>query len=673
MSATEQMRAMLDSFMGTRRDGSDSKRQHLNFTDSRVCRAFLLDCCPHDIFSSTKLELGECSKVHDPALRADYLIANKSEDYMYEVSALERLQAFVNDADRKTDYLKRKLAETQKEFTEEETNKLNRVHELTEKLGEKLAQIDKAEADGEPQEVKQKLIHESERIKRERVNAEAEYKLVSRPASSHQHQNLKVCDVCSAYLGINDNDSRLADHFGGKLHLGFITVREKLEELKKIVADKRGSVPRDYDRERGKSRDYDRGYRSRDYDRDRYRDRDRERERERERDRDRYPRDSRYHDRDMYRERERDRSRSSEYYDNSRGSSSRYYSSRDYYRNDRDSRPRDRYRDDRVYDRHDSGSRSGRQGRSGSALLNERIDGREQEGEIEYQKRLREWERRESEKLRKYAIREAEERDKLRLEEQESKKLKEFLEDYKDDRDDIRYYRGSALARRLADRRKEIEIDEADRQKEKIELEMLSKYAAAKSSPEPIKCANDAPDDTPRDDPIDSPEVASNHTNHNQETTTTSTTTTTTISNHIVPTTTIPTTLAQDQSQNKPTEKPEGSSSEDKKKQVEELIRRIPTDKDELFARKLDWTLLDQNLMEKRIRPWVSRKIVEYMGEQEVDLINFVCTQLNAHVEGNAMLRELAVLLDDEAEKFVVHMWRLLIFELEAKKLGLRK
>ena len=28
-----------------------------------------------------------------------------------------------------------------------------------------------------------------------------------------------------AYLGIHDNDRRLADHFGGKLHLGFIEIR----------------------------------------------------------------------------------------------------------------------------------------------------------------------------------------------------------------------------------------------------------------------------------------------------------------------------------------------------------------------------------------------------------------------------------------------------------------
>ena len=51
------------------------------------------------------------------------------------------------------------------------------------------------------------------------------------PASSYQQQKLRVCEICSAYLGIHDNDRRLADHFGGKLHLGFIKIREKLDAL----------------------------------------------------------------------------------------------------------------------------------------------------------------------------------------------------------------------------------------------------------------------------------------------------------------------------------------------------------------------------------------------------------------------------------------------------------
>lgn len=44
---------MLDQLMGTARDGEEGKRQKHHFTDSRVCKSFLLDCCPHDILAST--------------------------------------------------------------------------------------------------------------------------------------------------------------------------------------------------------------------------------------------------------------------------------------------------------------------------------------------------------------------------------------------------------------------------------------------------------------------------------------------------------------------------------------------------------------------------------------------------------------------------------------------
>lgn len=37
--------------------------------------------------------------------------------------------------------------------------------------------------------------------------------------------------MCGAFLSILDSDARLADHFGGKLHLGYVAVRDRLREL----------------------------------------------------------------------------------------------------------------------------------------------------------------------------------------------------------------------------------------------------------------------------------------------------------------------------------------------------------------------------------------------------------------------------------------------------------
>ena len=57
------------------------------------------------------------------------------------------------------------------------------------------------------------------------------------PSSLLQQQRLRVCEICSSYLGLHDNDRRLADHFGGKLHLGFIDLRNRLIELEKFCEE----------------------------------------------------------------------------------------------------------------------------------------------------------------------------------------------------------------------------------------------------------------------------------------------------------------------------------------------------------------------------------------------------------------------------------------------------
>ncbi|KAK3034129.1 hypothetical protein RJ639_033472 [Escallonia herrerae] len=141
-------------------------------------------------------------------------------------------------------------------------------------------------------------------------------------------QKLRVCDICGAFLSVYDSDRRLADHFGGKLHLGYMQIREKLADLKeerdnkrKASEDERRSKERK-SRERESSRDRDRG--------------DRGESRERVRDHDRRSRDRERHmdrDRGYVRERGEDKSRS---YDSRSRRRSR-------------SRSRERTRD---YDRH---------------------------------------------------------------------------------------------------------------------------------------------------------------------------------------------------------------------------------------------------------------------------------------------------------------------------------
>ena len=114
--------------------------------------------------------------------------------------------------------------------------------------------------------------------------------------------------------------------------------------------------------------------------------------------------------------------------------------------------------------------------------------------------------------------------------------------------------------------------------------------------------------------------------------------------------------------------KKDNKSADEKRKHIKSLIEKIPTDKNDLFAYNIDWDLVDNQLMEKRIRPWVNKKIAEYIGEPEPSLTDFICSKVLAGSEPRAILEDVQMVLDEEAEVFVVKMWRLLIYEIENKK-----
>lgn len=337
MSAIDQMRASLDQLMGTTRDGESNKFK-LRFDDPRVCRSFLLGCCPHEILSSTRLNLGECPKIHDLAFKADYKNAYVAKRVNYDIDAYEHLAAFLDDCDKRTEIAKRKLKETQEELSKEAAANADKIFDLGEQIGKTLAEAETLGAEGNVEQ-SMLLLEKVEELKKEKLQAEADFRN-SMPASSHQQQKLRMCEVCCAFLGIHDNDRQLADHFEGKLHLGFIAIRQKIEELKaRIEKDQAERESRDSDTDRRRrddkverrdnrrsssrskssrsrrSRSRSRGYRSSRDRRSRSRDRDRRsrsrerRSRSRERNRDRHHRNQRSRSRDRVRRRSRSTSK----------------------------------------------------------------------------------------------------------------------------------------------------------------------------------------------------------------------------------------------------------------------------------------------------------------------------------------------------------------------------
>ncbi|CAI5523804.1 unnamed protein product [Closterium sp. Naga37s-1] len=104
---------------------------------------------------------------------------------------------------------------------------------------------------------------------------------------------------------------------------------------------------------------------------------------------------------------------------------------------------------------------------------------------------------------------------------------------------------------------------------------------------------------------------------------------------------------------------------------VKSLIDSIPKSKDELFAVPINWTVYDESALHQRMRPWVARKIREFLGEEEPTLVDFILSKTQQHVGGAALLGLLEPILDEEAEMFVLKMWRMLIFEIRRVEMGL--
>lgn len=344
--------------------------------------------------------------------------------------------------------------------------------------------------------------------------------------------------------------------------------------------------------------------------------------------------------------------------------------------------------------------------------------------------RLRNWESREARKSREFDERARKDADRKEEEYRESKKLKVFLEDYDDERDDPKYYRSSVMKQRLRERQREIEEDQRDRRMELRELDALRRKLSedwqadpessevksqvgpqdGPSNGEKVKSVNDKIRDLmaqarSTSNPIVSQEDGSLSGLSDSQTpreeihlnpfsfqgkriekrTDDSTNASPALEKKKRPVPDIfnvnddedstvskrrrlPTLNDDDDSSSSRL-----LSSEEKKKQIKDLISEIPTAKDALFAYEIEWSYVDSTLMDRRIRPWVNKKITEFIGEEEQALVDFICTKLAARSTAESILREVVMVLDEEAEVFVVKLWRLLIYEIKAKKAGLAK
>ncbi|KAL6812909.1 HAUS augmin-like complex subunit 6 N-terminus domain-containing protein [Trichoderma sp. SZMC 28013] len=114
-----------------------------------------------------------------------------------------------------------------------------------------------------------------------------------------------------------------------------------------------------------------------------------------------------------------------------------------------------------------------------------------------------------------------------------------------------------------------------------------------------------------------------------------------------------------------------GMTEEEISQAVRALAQEIPSEKEGLWAWEVKWDFMDDTVVRDKLRPFVEKKIVEYLGVQEEMLVEAVEEHLRKHGTAGALVEELEGALDDEAEDLVKKLWRMLIFFTECEKRGL--
>ncbi|KZF21061.1 LUC7-domain-containing protein [Xylona heveae TC161] len=230
--AAEQ-RKLLEQLMGDQLMGGgfSSRNSQLSLTDSKVCRSFIVGTCPHDLFTNTKQDLGPCPKVHSEALKTEFENASDKTKYGFEYDYMRDLQKYIDDCNRRIDAAQRRLEKTPDEIRQ--TNALlKQISDLSRTINNGLLEVSIL---GEEGSVGQAMMEffKVKQAKQQREERERELKALSDTSGPSGHQKLQVCDVCGAYLSRLDNDRRLADHFFGKMHLGYAQMRKTWETLQK--------------------------------------------------------------------------------------------------------------------------------------------------------------------------------------------------------------------------------------------------------------------------------------------------------------------------------------------------------------------------------------------------------------------------------------------------------
>lgn len=179
------------------------------------------------------MDLGACPKTHSERILKQFKEAqeatpNDPRILQFKQEHEANIYQYVEECDRRIRASQRKLEKTPEE-NRKTIDLMKEIGEIELSIQNGTEEIEKLGEAGKIEESMERL-EAVEALKQLKTDKEKELKILDENAGASGHQKLRVCEICGAMLSVLDSDKRLADHFGGKMHLGFHELRKLMSQ-----------------------------------------------------------------------------------------------------------------------------------------------------------------------------------------------------------------------------------------------------------------------------------------------------------------------------------------------------------------------------------------------------------------------------------------------------------
>ena len=226
-------RKLLDELMGPDRNkplwlqGQSSIR----YTQPDVCKYYLIDFCPFELFLNTKSDIGQCPfRIHDPMIKEEFEKKGEPEHLkMYERLFYDRCWDLLGDLEKKLKRAKDRLDMPDSGAASNLNDEMDEKRALLEhQIKEILAQVERLGEEGRVLEAQERMVQadllqaEIDRLKQVEADNPM-YRL---------EKKMELCPTCGAFLIVNDAPMRIQAHYSGRQHNGWVQLRNVLEKYK---------------------------------------------------------------------------------------------------------------------------------------------------------------------------------------------------------------------------------------------------------------------------------------------------------------------------------------------------------------------------------------------------------------------------------------------------------